>query len=194
MVRGSDRPELRLQSPIRRVTPSRQDTTRDTAGEHGSHTRDKKKWRRVQRQTRPASQIQVVVPQLCRQLRWECGDGSFPEAYAETIPDGAGGESLGTKVSISQQCSGLVRHEVGGVKRGVEPPGMELVSSPQKKTQGPNPEAGRQVLYDGTMDARGLWDHVEAVSSETKGSVLAVCAGNLARGGGGWPSTAARSP
>ncbi|XP_070668433.1 uncharacterized protein [Malus domestica] len=164
MVRGSDRPELRLQSPIRRVTPSRQDTTRDTAGEHGSHTRDKKKWRRVQRQTRPASQIQVVVPQLCRQLRWEC--------------DGAGGESLGTKVSISQQCSGLVRHEVGGVKRGVEPPGMELVPSPQKKTQGPNPEAGRQVLYDGTMDARGLWDHVEAVSSETKGSVLAVCAGS----------------
>ncbi|KAM1815890.1 hypothetical protein ACFX12_000360 [Malus domestica] len=188
MVRGRDRPELRLQSPIQRVTPSRQDTTGDTAGEHGSHTRDKKKWCRVQRQTCPASQIQGGEEGPSIRIR------DVSEAYAETIPDGAGGESLGTKVSISQQCSGLVRHEVGGVKRGVEPSGMELVPSPQKKTRGPIPEAGRQVLYDGTMDVRGLWDHVEAVSGETKGSVLAVCAGNLARGGGGWPSTAARSP
>ncbi|KAM1962934.1 hypothetical protein ACFX16_023170 [Malus domestica] len=130
MVRGIDRPELRLQSPILREAPSRQDTTGVNAGEHGSHTRDKKKWRRVQRQTCPASQIQVVVPQLRRQLRWECGDGSFPETYSKTIPDGAVEGFSGTKVSNPQQYSSLVRHEVGGVKRGVEPSGMELVPSP----------------------------------------------------------------
>ncbi|KAM0967231.1 hypothetical protein ACFX1X_023209 [Malus domestica] len=188
MVRGIDRPELRLQSPILREAPSQQDTTGVNAGEHGSHTRDKKKWRRVQRQTCPASQIQGGEGGPAGRIR------EVNETYSETIPDGAVEGFSGTKVSNPQQYSSLVRHEVGGVKRGVEPSSMELVPSPQKKTREPNPEAGRQVLYEGTMDVRDLWDHVDEVSGETESCILAVCAGNLARGGGGWPSTAASSP
>ncbi|KAM1183029.1 hypothetical protein ACFX19_001453 [Malus domestica] len=161
MVRGGDRPELRLQRSIHSEIPSRKDTYGVTAGEHGSHVRDKKKWRKVQRHACPASQIQ-------------------------------GGEG-GHSVRI-QDCSSLLRHEVGGIKRGVGPLSMDLVPSPQKKTRGPNPDADRQVLHDGTMDASDLWDHVEADSGENGSCVLTVCAGNLARGGGGWPSTAARSP
>ncbi|KAM1913439.1 hypothetical protein ACFX14_001383 [Malus domestica] len=58
MVRGGDRPELRLQRSIHSEIPSRKDTYGVTAGEHGSHVRDKKKWRKVQRHACPASQIQ----------------------------------------------------------------------------------------------------------------------------------------
>ncbi|KAM1708375.1 hypothetical protein ACFX2K_001354 [Malus domestica] len=194
MVRGRDRPELRLQRSIHSEILSRKDTSGVTAGEHGSHVRDKKKWRRVQRHACPASQIQVVVPQLHRQLRWECGDGSFPEANSGTPPDDAVEGFTRTLACNSRQCSSLLRHEVGGIKRGVGPLSMDLVPSPQKKTRGPNPDADRQVLHDDTMNASDLWDHVEANSGENGSCVLTVCAGNLARGGGGWPSTAARSP
>ncbi|XP_070664898.1 uncharacterized protein [Malus domestica] len=95
MVRGGDRPELRLQRSIHSEIPSRKDTYGVTAGEHGSHVRDKKKWRKVQRHACPASQIQVVVPQLHRQLRWECGDGSFPSVINQVVfQGGEGGHSV----------------------------------------------------------------------------------------------------
>ncbi|KAM1568938.1 hypothetical protein ACFX10_034117 [Malus domestica] len=55
MVRGSDRPESRLQHPIHSEAPSGKETTRANAGEHSSQTRDKKKWRRLQRQQFPSS-------------------------------------------------------------------------------------------------------------------------------------------
>ncbi|KAM2040584.1 hypothetical protein ACFX16_034502 [Malus domestica] len=130
MVRGSDRPELRLQRSIQNEAPSRKDTSGVTVGELGSHVRDKKKWRRFQRQACPASQIQVVVPQLRRHLRWECGDGSFPEADSGTPPVGDLEGFTGTLASTSRLCSSLLRHEVGGIKRRVEPSSMDLVPSP----------------------------------------------------------------
>ncbi|KAM2897133.1 hypothetical protein COP2_006811 [Malus domestica] len=76
MVRDSDRPESRLQSPIHSEAPSGKEKTEANAGAHSSQTRDKKKWRRLQRQQSPSRQIQVVVPQLSRQLRWE-----FPASF-----------------------------------------------------------------------------------------------------------------
>ncbi|KAM1552306.1 hypothetical protein ACFXTH_044456 [Malus domestica] len=188
MVRGRDRSELRLPSPIQRVTTSRETTYGVTGGGHGSHTRDKKKWLRVLRPSCPASQFQVGDGGSSVQIRDDNED------YAETVPEGAVGESWEPRVSLSQQCSGLVRYEVGGIKRGGETSSMDLVSSPQKKIRGTNSEADRQMRYDGSLDVCELWGHVEAVSGETEGCVLTVGAGNLARGGGGWPSTAARSP
>ncbi|CAN6691397.1 unnamed protein product [Malus baccata var. baccata] len=101
--------------------PSRKDTSGGTAGVLGSHVRDKKKWRRVQRQDCPASQILGVVPQLRRQLRWECGEGSFPS---------------------------VINQEVGGIKRGVEPSSMDLVPSPQKKNRGPSQIAMILVFWN----------------------------------------------
>ncbi|KAM1200940.1 hypothetical protein ACFX2I_017143 [Malus domestica] len=188
MVRGSDRPELRLQRPIHSEAPSRQDTSGVNAGEHGSHTRDKKKWRRVQRQTCPSSQFQGGEGGPSVRIR------DVSEAYSDTLPAVDLEGLTGTEVCNSRQSSSLLCHEVGGIKRGVKPSSMELIPSPQKKTRGPNPDADRQVLHEGTMETRDLWDHVEAVSGEKESSVLVACAGNLARGGGGWPSTAARSP
>ncbi|KAM1030426.1 hypothetical protein TB1_033641 [Malus domestica] len=128
--KGSDRPELRLQHSIHNEAPSRKDTSGVTVGELGSHVRDKKKWRRFQLQACPASQIQVVVPQLRRHLRWECGDGSFPEADSGTPPVGDLEGFTGTLASTSRLCSSLLRHEVGGIKQGVEPSSMDLVPSP----------------------------------------------------------------
>ncbi|KAM1115958.1 hypothetical protein ACFX19_006636 [Malus domestica] len=101
---------------------------------------------------------------------------------------------MGKKVCNSRTSSSLLRHEVGGIKKGVESSSMDFIPSPQKKTQGPNMEADRKELREDNMEVHDLWDHVEAVSVENESSVLAECAGNLARGGGGWPSTAARSP
>ncbi|KAM1633227.1 hypothetical protein ACFXTN_010315 [Malus domestica] len=188
MVRGYDRPELRLQRSIHSEPPSRQDTSGVNVEEHGSHLRDKKKWRRAQRQTCPASQIQGGEGGHSVRIR------DVSEAYSGTLPDGAVEGFTGTKACNYRQCSSLLRHEVGGIKRGVEPLSMELVPSPQKKTRGPNPDADRQVLQDGTMEACDMWDYVEADSGENASCVSAVCAGTLARGGGGgWPTTAARS-
>ncbi|KAM1872750.1 hypothetical protein ACFX13_006664 [Malus domestica] len=76
MVRDSDRPESRLQSPIHSEAPSGKEKNEANAGAHSSQTRDKKKWHRLQRQQSPSRQIQVVVPQLSRQLRWE-----FPASF-----------------------------------------------------------------------------------------------------------------
>ncbi|KAM1780202.1 hypothetical protein ACFX12_041496 [Malus domestica] len=215
MVRGSDRPELRLQRPFNSAAPSRQDTSGVNAGEHGSHTHDKKKWRRVQQQTCPSSQFQGGEGRHLVRIR------DVSEAYSDTLPAVDLEGLTGTEVCNSRLSSSFLRHEVGGIKRGVEPSSMELIPSPQKKTRGPNPDTDRQgkmvelvqvrslkescllvnrvrydeaVLHEGTMEARDLWDHVEAVSGERESSVLAACASNLAQGGGGWPSTAARSP
>ncbi|KAM1708376.1 hypothetical protein ACFX1X_001396 [Malus domestica] len=188
MVRGRDRPELRLQRSIHSEILSRKDTSGVTAGEHGSHVRDKKKWRRVQRHACPASQIQRGEGGHSVRIR------DVSEANSGTPPDDAVEGFTRTLACNSRQCSSLLRHEVGGIKRGVGPLSMDLVPSPQKKTRGPNPDADRQVLHDDTMNASDLWDHVEANSGENGSCVLTVCAGNLARGGGGWPSTAARSP
>ncbi|KAM1324467.1 hypothetical protein ACFX2H_045312 [Malus domestica] len=150
MVRGSDRPELRLQRSIHNEAPSRKDTSGVTAGELGSHVRDKKKWRRFQRQACPASQIQGG------------GEGEHSvrirdvsEADSGTPPVGDLEGFTGTLASTSRLCSSLLRHEVGGIKRGVEPSSMDLVPSPQKKTRGPNPDADRQVIQDGTMEGNG---------------------------------------
>ncbi|KAM2245442.1 hypothetical protein ACFXTI_006377 [Malus domestica] len=182
MVRDSDRPESRLQSPIHSEAPSGKEKTEANAGAHSSQTRDKKKWRRLQRQQSSSRQIQVVVPQLSRQLRWE-----FP---ANVVLEGF----MGKEVCNSKTSSSLLRHEVGGIKKGVESSSMDFIPSLQKKTRGPNTEADRKELREDNMEVHDLWDHVEAVSVENESSVLAECAGNLARGGGGWPSTAARSP
>ncbi|KAM1521831.1 hypothetical protein ACFX10_012015 [Malus domestica] len=194
MVRGSDRPELRLQRSINNEAPNRKDTSGVTDGVFGSHARDNKKWRMVQRQDCPASQIQVVVPQLRRQLRWECGDGSFPEADFGTPSDGDVEGFTGSLDCNSRQCSSLLRHVVGSIKRGGESSSIDLVQSLQKKNRGPSTDADRQGIQDGTVEASDLWDHVEAASGENGSRGLTVCASNLARGGGGWPSTAARSP
>ncbi|KAM1205812.1 hypothetical protein ACFX2G_006666 [Malus domestica] len=101
---------------------------------------------------------------------------------------------MGKEVCNSKTSSSLLRHEVGGIKKGVESSSMDFIPSLQKKTRGPNTEADRKELREDNMEVHDLWDHVEAVSVENESSVLAECAGNLARGGGGWPSTAARSP
>ncbi|KAM1989816.1 hypothetical protein ACFX15_031134 [Malus domestica] len=188
MVRGSDRPELRLQRLIHNEAPSRKDTSGVTAGELGSHVREKKKWRRFQRQDCPASQIQGGEGEHSIRIR------DVSEADSGTPPVGDLEVFTGTLASTSRLCSSLLRHEVGGIKRGVEPSSMDLVPSPQKKTRWPNPDADRQVIQDGTMEVSDMWDQVEADAGENGSCVLTVCAGNLARGGGGWPSTAARSP
>nr|XP_028964584.1 uncharacterized protein LOC114827109 [Malus domestica] len=138
MVRGSDRPELRLQRSIHNEAPSRKDTSGVTAGELGSHVRDKKKWRRGEKES----------------IRF--GFGMFSEADSGTPPVGDLEGFTGTLASTSRLCSSLLRHEVGGIKRGVEPSSMDLVPSPQKKTRGPNPDADRQVIQDGTMEVSDL--------------------------------------
>ncbi|KAM2181518.1 hypothetical protein ACFX1Q_032105 [Malus domestica] len=186
--KGSDRPELRLQRSIHNEAPSRKDTSGVTAGELGSHVRDKKKWRRFQRQACPASQIQGGEGEHSVRIR------DVSEADSGTPPVGDFEGFMGTLASTSRLCSSLLRHEVGGIKRGVEPSSMDLVPSPQKKTRGPNPDTDRQVIQDGTMEVSDMWDQVEADAGENGSCVWTVCAGNLARGGGGWPSTAARSP
>ncbi|KAM2040555.1 hypothetical protein ACFX16_034474 [Malus domestica] len=58
MVRGSDRPESRLQRLIHNEAPSGKETTKANAREHSSQTRDKKKWRRLQRQQFPSMVFQ----------------------------------------------------------------------------------------------------------------------------------------
>ncbi|KAM1480382.1 hypothetical protein ACFX2I_027532 [Malus domestica] len=189
MVRGSARPELRLQRPIHSEAPSRHDTSGVNVGEHGSHTRDKKKWRRVQRKTCPSSQFQGGEGGHSVWIR------DVSEAYSDTLPVVDVEGLTGIEFCNSRQSPSRLRHEVGGIKRGGEPSSMELILSPQKKTRGPNPDADRQaVLHEGTMEAHDMWDKVEAVSGEKESSVLAASAGNLARGSGGWPSTAVRSP
>ncbi|KAM1161906.1 hypothetical protein ACFX13_001059 [Malus domestica] len=194
MVRGSDRPESRLQRSIHSAAPSGKETTGVNTEEHSSQTCDKKTWRRLQRKKIPSSQLQVGVPQLNHQLKWDCGGGSFPPEYSATLPDVVLEGFTGKEVRNSRTSLSLMRHEVGGIKRGVESSSMDFIPSLQKKTRGPNTEADKKELHEGNMEVRDLWDHVEAVSVENESSALAECAGNLARGSGGWPSTAARSP
>ncbi|KAM2040585.1 hypothetical protein ACFX16_034502 [Malus domestica] len=122
--RGSDRPELRLQRSIQNEAPSRKDTSGVTVGELGSHVRDKKKWRRFQRQACPASQIQGGEGEHSVRIR------DVSEADSGTPPVGDLEGFTGTLASTSRLCSSLLRHEVGGIKRRVEPSSMDLVPSP----------------------------------------------------------------
>ncbi|KAM1264267.1 hypothetical protein ACFX15_033657 [Malus domestica] len=124
MVRGSDRPELRLQRSIHNEAPSRKDTFGVTVGELGSHVRDKKKWRRFQLQACPASQIQGGEGEHSVRIR------DVSEADSGTPPVGDLEGFTGTLASTSRLCSSLLRHEVGGIKQGVEPSSMDLVPSP----------------------------------------------------------------
>ncbi|KAM2951887.1 hypothetical protein COP2_001327 [Malus domestica] len=119
---------------------------------------------------------------------------SFPEVYSGTPSDGDVEGFTGSLDCNSRQCSSLLRHMVGSIKRGGESSSIDLDQSPQKKNRGPSTDADRQGIQDDTVEASDLWDHVEAASGENGSRGLTVCAGNLARGGGGWPSTAARSP
>ncbi|KAM1686468.1 hypothetical protein FF1_034294 [Malus domestica] len=122
--KGSDRPELRLQRSIQNEAPSRKDTSGVTVGELGSHVRDKKKWRRFQRQACPASQIQGGEGEHSVRIR------DVSEADSGTPPVGDLEGFTGTLASTSRLCSSLLRHEVGGIKRRVEPSSMDLVPSP----------------------------------------------------------------
>ncbi|KAM1745308.1 hypothetical protein ACFX11_012074 [Malus domestica] len=188
MVRGSDRPELRLQRSINNEAPNRKDTSGVTDGVFGSHARDNKKWRMVQRQDCPASQIQGGREKHSVRIR------DISEADSGTPSDGDVEGFTGSLDCNSRQCSSLLRHVVGSIKRGGESSSIDLVQSLQKKNRGPSTDADRQGIQDGTVEASDLWDHVEAASGENGSRGLTVCASNLARGGGGWPSTAARSP
>ncbi|KAM1182921.1 hypothetical protein ACFX19_001357 [Malus domestica] len=188
MVRGSDRPELRLQRSMNNVAPNRKDTSGVTDWVFGSHARDKKKWRRVQRQDCPASQIQGGREEHSVRIR------DISEVDSGTPSDGDVEGFTGSLDCNSRQCSSLLRHVVGSIKRGWESSSIDLNQSPQKKNRGPSTDADRQGIQDDTVEASDLWDHVEAASGENGSRGLTVCAGNLARGGGGWPSTAARSP
>ncbi|KAM1053517.1 hypothetical protein FF1_001001 [Malus domestica] len=188
MVRGSDRPESRLQRSIHSAAPSGKETTGVNTGEQSSQTCDNKTWRRLQRKKIPSSQLQDGEGGHSVRIR------DVSKDYSATLPDVVLKGFTGKEVRNSRTSLSLMRHEVGGIKRGVESSSMDFIPSLQKKTRGPNTEADKKELHEGNMEVRDLWDHVEAVSVENESSALAECAGNLARGSGGWPSTAARSP
>ncbi|KAM1296499.1 hypothetical protein ACFX1Q_024303 [Malus domestica] len=96
--------------------------------------------------------------------------------------------------------SSLLFKEASGLKRGVEPPSMDLLPSPKKKTRGPESETDRKgkmaeklrgmnikerclmvdrVIYvedefhEVPLEIQDMWEYLEVVSEEEKRSLLA---------------------
>lgn len=106
-------------------------------------------------------------------------------------------------------------------KRGVEPLSIDIPFSPQKKVRGIECEAiskGKKVmslrdmhlqnssfrvdrvdyvkdeLQEESSELRDMGDNMGEISEVEKCKILAKRAGKQIQGGGGWPSTVARSP
>ncbi|KAM1513183.1 hypothetical protein ACFX1Z_024642 [Malus domestica] len=106
-------------------------------------------------------------------------------------------------------------------KKGKEPQIMEIIQSPQKKVRGTESRECRNIMMTKKLKAMSIkerslivecvihanetlqeiplefheiWEYLDETSKDGRSELIGKQAGNLARGGGGWPSTAARSP
>ncbi|KAM0977287.1 hypothetical protein ACFX2I_020016 [Malus domestica] len=115
----------------------------------------------------------------------------------------------------------LLLNEASNLKRGVDPQNMDMTQSPQKKVRGTEsekPTKGKMVensrglsmmdrcvvvkrtiftedeLHAVLLELYEKWDSVDENLEAEKWEILAKTSGKQVQGGGGWPSTAARSP
>ncbi|KAM2354887.1 hypothetical protein ACFX1X_009562 [Malus domestica] len=115
----------------------------------------------------------------------------------------------------------LLLNEASNLKRGMDPQNMEMTQSPQKKVRGTEsdkPTKGKMVenlrrlsmkdscgmvertnfmedeLHAVLLELCEKWDYVKENVEAEKWEILATTSGKLVQDGGGWPSTAARSP
>ncbi|KAM1358860.1 hypothetical protein ACFX15_045074 [Malus domestica] len=105
-------------------------------------------------------------------------------------------------------------------KRGKEPQSMKIFQSPQKKVRSTDSRVcsnsrmaeklkamstkersqiiesviyAKETLQELPLEYIEIWEYLEETSKDGRGELNGEPAGNGARGGGGWPSTAARS-
>ncbi|KAM1993482.1 hypothetical protein ACFX16_009809 [Malus domestica] len=186
-----------------------------------SSGRDKKKWRRLQRLQVSSNPFQWVVPQGWEYPMWELGarDLNVEVSHHSGVDDLGRLSRMG--VNRQWMPPSLLLNEASNLKRGMDPQNMEMTQSPQKKVRGTEsdePTKGKMVenlrrlsmkdscgmvertnfmedeLHAVLLELCEKWDYVKENVEAEKWEILATTSGKLVQDGGGWPSTAARSP
>ncbi|KAM1605423.1 hypothetical protein ACFX1Z_026279 [Malus domestica] len=196
-VRGSGRPPSHNQRGGRVLISPRENVTRDSAPGAGSvhQGRNQKKWRRKPRSLDSTGQGPRNEIGGDRTFLAQIEEGGSYSCTSENQHEG-GGQS-GSILAGTEDVIKVGGVAEWGIKRGMALQSLELSTSPLKKFRGLVVERAfleEDERREGQCEACDRTAFLEDVTETDQDTSLVHKAGKMARGGGGWPSTAARQP